>query len=123
MFPIAVSSRALVRMVAAALLVVTTASGAAANWMIIRNDSGKSLVVQETQTVNGKVKRGKVSNLLPGETLREFLPTPTTRGVEVFDARNPDKPVWSGSLECKNRTQTFSIANSQGNVTVSPVRK
>jgi hypothetical protein len=103
---------------AAALLISPTV--AAANWLTIKNDTGKALVVQETVIVRGQVKRGKATNLLPGETLREFIPTPTTKRVEVYDSRAPEGPVWSGDLKCVDATQAFSITSSNGKVTVSP---
>ena len=94
---------------------------ACANWLTIKNDTGKALVVQETVVVGGQVKRGKATNLLPGETLREFIPAPTTKRVEVYDSRSTDRPVWSGDLKCQDATQAFSIISSGGKVTVSPL--
>jgi hypothetical protein len=94
---------------------------ASANWITIKNDTGKALVVQETVVVRGQVKRGKATNLLPGETLREFIPAPTTKRVEVYDSRSPDRPVWSGDLKCQDATQAFSIISSSGKLIVSPL--
>ena len=102
---------------AAALL--ASPAVASANWITIKNDTGKALVVQETVVVRGQVKRGKATNLLPGETLREVLPTPTTKRVEVYESRSPDRPVWSGDLKCRDATQAFSITTSNGKITVS----
>ena len=94
---------------------------ASANWITIKNDTGKALVVQETIVVRGQVKRGKATNLLPGETLREFIPAPTTKRVEVYDSGSPNRSVWSGELKCQDATQAFSITSSNGKVTVSPL--
>src|SRR5262245_41528708 len=94
---------------------------ASANWITIKNDTGKAIVVQQTVVVGGQVKRGKATNLLPGETLREFIPAPTTKRVEVFDSTSPNRPVWSGDLKCQDATQAFSITSSSGKVTVSPL--
>jgi hypothetical protein len=69
-------------------------------------------------TVNGQVKRGKPVNLLPGETLREYLPAPTEKKIEVFENQDPNKAVWSGSLNCKDETQTYSVTRAEGKVTV-----
>ena len=104
-----------------AVLAVTFLTGAAsANWITIKNDTGKTITVQETVVVNGEVKRGKATNLLPGETHREFLPGPTVKRVEVFDAKNPNQAVWCGSLNCKDDNQTYSVTASGGKFTVSP---
>ena len=107
-------------MLAAGAVMLAAPGAALANWMTIKNDTGKALVVQEIVVVGGQVKRGKATNLLPGETLREYLPAPTVKRVEVFDSRNPNHPVWSGKLNCKDEIQAFSVTSSGGKVTVSP---
>ena len=94
---------------------------ASANWVIIKNDTGKPIIIQETVVVNGKVRRGKATNLLAGETHREFLPGPTVKRIEVFEANNPSQAAWSGNLNCKDDNQGFCVANSGGKLTVSPV--
>jgi hypothetical protein len=95
---------------------------ARAEWITIKNDSNKTIVVQEIVDVNGQVKRGKPTNLLPGETLREFLPGPTVKKIEVFDAANPNKSVWSGSLNCKDETQVFSVSSKDNKFGVDQVK-
>jgi hypothetical protein len=101
--------------------VLVAANSADAAWVTFKNDSGKTIVVQEITIVNGQVKRGKPTNLLPGETIREFVPGPTIKKVEVFDAQNPNQTVWSGTLNCKDDTQTFSVAAAGGKFNVTPV--
>jgi hypothetical protein len=100
-------------------LVLFWSVSAVAGWLTIKNDTNKAIVVQETIVSNGQVRRGRPTNLLPGETLREFIPCPTTRRVEVFEARNPTLPVWSGELDCKAEKQLFSVAGTTGKVTVT----
>ena len=90
-----------------------------AAWVTIKNDTGKTITVQETTIVNGQAKRGKPTNLLPGDTIREFIPGPTTKKIEVFDAKS--QSLWSGNLNCKDETQTFSVSVAGGKVTVGPV--
>jgi hypothetical protein len=105
-----------------ALVAVACSTGfAKAEWITIKNDTNKTIVVQEIVDVNGQVKRGKPTNLLPGETLREFLPGPTVKKIEVFEAQNPKQAAWSGSLNCKEDTQTFSVSNADGKVAVGQV--
>ena len=106
---------------AASVFVFAGASSAAASWITIKNDTKHSVVVQETMTVNGQVKRCKPVNLLPGETHREFIAGPTVKKLDVFDAQNPNRSLWSGSLHCKDESQTFSIVGSGETVTVRPV--
>ncbi len=100
-------------------VVLGTASAASADWVTIKNDTGNTIVVQETVVVNGKSKRGKPTNLLPGDTIREFIPGPTKKKIEVFDAQN--QSLWSGNLNCKDEKQTFSVSIAGGKVTVGPV--
>jgi hypothetical protein len=111
----------LLALMAALAVVLGSAGVAEAAWVTIKNDTGKTIVVQETIVVNGKVKRGKPTNLLPGETIREFIPGPTTKTIDVFDAQNPRQPAWSGNLNCKDEAQTFSVSAANGKVTVSQV--
>jgi hypothetical protein len=94
---------------------------ASANWVTIRNDTGKPIIVQETVVANGKVRRGKATNLLAGETHREYLPGPTVKRIEVFEAGTPTQVRWSGTLTCPDDSQGFCVANSNGKITVSPV--
>jgi hypothetical protein len=107
--------------VTALAVVLGNASAAGANWITIKNDTGKTITVQETVVVNGQTKRGKAITLLAGETLREFTTCPTTKRVEVFDAQNPNQAVWSGNLNCKDENQTFSVTVAGGKYTVGPV--
>lgn len=94
---------------------------ASANWLTIKNESGLAIVVQETIIIRGEVKRGKATNLLPGETFREYLPAPTVKRIEVFDSRNRDQAVWSGKLNCEEATQAFAVKSTGGKVAVTPV--
>jgi hypothetical protein len=105
----------------AALLLICCSGSADAAWVTFKNDTSESVVVQEITIVNGQVKRGKPATLLPGESLREFVPGPTVKKIEIFDAQKPDQKLWSGNLGCKEDTQSFSISESGGRVTVRPV--
>ena len=87
---------------------------AEAGWVTVKNDSNKALVVQEVVIVNGKPVRGKPIKLLAGESFREFQNTPGTRTFEVYDAATARTTLWSGSLNCKADTQTFSILTLNG---------
>lgn len=107
--------------IVAIVLVLGCSQFGQAGWMTIKNDTNKTIVVQETVVVNGQVKRGKPTNLLPGETLREFLPNPTEKTIEVFDSQTANKAAWSGKLDCKKDTQTFSVSETAGKVSVDAV--
>jgi hypothetical protein len=93
-----------------------------AGWLTIKNDTCQTIAVQETAIVNGKVRRGKPTNLLAGETLREYIPGPTTKTIDVFDLQKPRQPLWSGSLNCPDEMQTFSISSAGGRVMLRPIK-
>jgi len=115
------TSQSYLRTTIAIGLLFCCTGAASANWVTIKNDSGMPIVVQETVIVNGQVRRGKPTTLLAGETLREFLPAPTVKRVEVYDAQNPNQAKWSGQLNCKDDNQTFSVGTVGGKVVVSQV--
>jgi uncharacterized membrane protein len=92
-----------------------------AAWLVIKNDSKQAIVVQETVIVNGKVKRGKPTNLLPGETVREYIPGPTMKTIDLFNPQRPRQALWSGQLNCPDETQTFSISGVGDRVKVQPI--
>jgi hypothetical protein len=108
-------------LVAALAVTLLTGADASANWITIKNDTGKPIIVQETVVVNGQPRRGKATNLLPGETHREFVPGPTVKRVEVYDANNTSRPAWCGSLDCKDECEAFRVAVSGGKLTVAQV--
>jgi hypothetical protein len=107
--------------IAATVLLLCCSGSVQAGWVSIKNDTNKTLVVQENVVVNGQTKRGKPINLLPGETLREYLPGPTIKKIELFETHNHNEPVWSGSMNCKDDTQTFSITSANDKVVVEQV--
>src|SRR3981081_4508798 len=92
-----------------------------AGWVTFKNDTNKAITVQEVVVVNGKQMRGKPTKLLAGESFREFQNTPGDKKYEVVDAANTNTSLWSGSLNCKADTQSFSVTTAQGKVTVNPV--
>jgi len=92
-----------------------------ASWITIKNNTRQIVIVQETKTVNGQIRRCKPVTLLPGETLREFLAGPGMKKLDVFDGNNPKRTLWSGSLSCQEESQTFSIVDSSGAIVVRPV--
>jgi hypothetical protein len=109
--------------VAVIALLCCDARAAGASWITIKNNTKQVVVVQETMTVNGQVKRCKPVSLLPGETLREFLAGPAVKKIDVLDGHNPKRSLWAGNLHCNDESQTFSITHSGGTFTVRPVVK
>ena len=105
----------------AIVVAVGPISVARADWVTIKNDTKRTIVVQSAVTVNGQVKRGKPVRLLPGEVMREFY-QPSAVGVEVYDAQMPNKPILNAPLTIKAENQAFSVAPAAAGagVVVSP---
>ncbi len=105
-----------------ALLAILALTGSAhASWIAIRNDTREVVVLQETLSVKGKVKRCKPVSLLPGETLREYIPGPAVKKFDVIEGRAPNRTLWSGSLSCSKESQTFSAVEAGAAIVVRPV--
>ncbi|MCS7020694.1 MAG: hypothetical protein NZ703_05820 [Gemmataceae bacterium] len=96
---------------------------AVAGWITIKNQTGQTVILQETFVVAGQPRRGKPIQLVAGETVREFLPVPTVKTVEIYDPTNPQRPLWSGKLSCKNDVQTYVITSMNGQIIVQPAAK
>jgi hypothetical protein len=112
--------RILFSYLAALLAVSGAASIADAAWLAVKNDTNRIIVVQSAVTVNGQIKRGRPTRLLPGETVREFL-QPQQMALEVYDAHSPNKPVLTSKLLIRNENQIFSVASGPKGVVVAPV--
>jgi hypothetical protein len=104
---------------AAIIAAIALANFADAGWVTFKNDTNKAVVVQEVTIVNGKAVRGKPTRLLAGESFREFQNTAGVKSYELFDANS--NSLWTGNLNCKNDSQSFSITTAQGKVGVIQV--
>jgi hypothetical protein len=94
---------------------------ALAGWVTIKNQTGQTLIIQETFVLAGQTRRGKPIQLVAGETVREFLPVPTVKNVEIYDPKNPNRPLWTGKLSCKNENQTYVLSSTNGQITVQAI--
>lgn len=104
------------------LAVLMIASTASAGWVTLRNDSPRSLVVQEViKSPDGTTKRSRPTRLLPGETLREFRAGPMSKWIEVYDMQAPDKPIFNGRIAWKDGNAIFSISSNGKSAAVKPV--
>ncbi|MCS6863785.1 MAG: hypothetical protein RMJ56_17045 [Gemmataceae bacterium] len=91
-----------------------------AGWVTFKNDTPKTIVVQEFTTINGKKVAGKPYKLLPGESFREFQAIPGIKNYEIVDAANAANSLWIGQLNCKGDMQSFSVTVIQGKAAVVP---
>ena len=112
------------RLIAFALAVAAAfafVGSAEAGWVTFKNDTNKTIVIQEVAIINGKQVRGKPVKLGVGESFREFQTTAGVKNYEIYDATNPNTPVWSNQLNCKADKQSFSVGLKSGRVGVEPV--
>ncbi|HEY2909698.1 MAG TPA: hypothetical protein VGI99_05605 [Gemmataceae bacterium] len=100
--------------------VLGSASVTQAAWITIKNDSHRVVVVQNTVTSQGRPKRCKPVQLLPGESIREFV-APQRMTLDLYDARNTSKLLHSTNLAIQQENQTFHISTIKGNMTVSSI--
>lgn len=94
---------------------------ALAGWVTIKNQTNQTVIIQETFVIAGQSRRGKPIQLVAGETVREFLPVPTVKTVEIYDPKTPLRPLWSGKLSCQSNSQTYIITSANGQITIQPV--
>ena len=84
-------------------------TGAArAGWITLSNDTNQTVVVQESVTVNGQVRKCKPIKLAPGEVLREFQSAGGTKKLTILEPGLFGKQLFTGDVTWKDDT-TFSI--------------
>lgn len=103
----------------AALATLALVGVADAGWVTIKNDTNKTVVVQEFVVTNGKKVTGKPYKLQAGESFREFQNNPGIKNYDILDANN--NPLASGKLPCNNDSQSFSVTTTGNRVTIVPV--
>lgn len=91
---------------------------ATAGWIAISNDTNQTVVVQESITVNGQVRRCKPIKLAPGEVLREFQPSGGTKKLAILESGLFGKQLFTGDLTWKEDT-AFSIHKETDKVKVT----
>jgi hypothetical protein len=87
---------------------IPMAGRASAGWITLANDTNQTVVVQESVSVNGQVRKCKPIKLAPGETLREFQAAGGTKKLAILDTGLFGKQLFSGDLSWKDDT-VFSI--------------
>ena len=103
------------KVIGVVLLMVCISGNAFADWLTIKNDTNKTIVVQETVVVNGQVKHGKPTNLLPGEKLHEFLSGPTKKQINVFEFTESEQGCLVGFPELQGGdSELFSVTIRMG---------
>ena len=75
------------------IAVLLFAHPVSAAWITIKNDTDKTIVVQETNTANGKLTKGKSHHLTPGEVLKEFQTGAGEKSVLLSEKDGSLEPV------------------------------
>jgi hypothetical protein len=82
---------------AGACLLVPDSVWADGGWIGFRNDTGTTLVIQETVAVGTGSRSGKPQKIFANETVRETPPTGGgQRSFTITDPGRPDKPLYTG---------------------------
>lgn len=119
MFP---ARRKLITFVVAFLATCAFVTAADAGWVTFKNDTKNPVVVQQVVNLpNGKQARGVPHKLAAGESFREFQNKADVNTYEVLDPGNPPTKLWSGPLNCKAESQSFSVLTVGGKTGVVPV--
>jgi hypothetical protein len=100
------------------LLAVVCLAGAApvadAAWLGFRNDTNGTLVVQGASIVNNGLRRGKPNRLLPGEVYWENILVPGPKLIEVYDIRQPNRPLHREIIQTAGTDLFYSIQIDPG---------
>jgi len=96
----------------AALVIAAPVS---AGWITIKNDTDKTIVVQETSTLNGKLTKGKSYHLTPGEVLKEFQTGAGEKTVLLSEKDGIQAPV-KVKLSWGKDDAAFSVAKKEAEI-------
>jgi hypothetical protein len=95
---------------------------AAAGWMGFRNDTGATLVLQETVAS----RAGRPQKLFANETVRDTPPVAgASRTFAIYDAGKPDKPLHSGRFPAPTASENVLYvikSDGRGGLVVEAVK-
>ena len=94
-----------------------------AGWMGFRNETGQTLLIQETYTTG---RTGKPQKVFANETIRD---TPPAAGVirkfTIFDASKPDRVLATGTFPSPGANENLLYiikTDAKGVLTIEPVQ-
>jgi hypothetical protein len=92
---------------------------AAAGWITIKNETNQTVIIQETVTVNGSVRRLKPLKLVPGEVVREFHPAAGQKTICVLEpGLLLNRTICQGELKWQEADRGFSVFKAGDKVKV-----
>ena len=104
---------------------LSSAAPSFAGWMGFRNDTKDTIVIQETMVVNGLPKVGRPQRLFAAEAVRDAQCVGGQRKFSVFDPKNPNHPIYTGTFPCPalNENILYSLkSDGKGGITVEAIK-
>ena len=109
-----------------AILVMGEFASAQAGWMGFRNDTTKTIVVQELVPTSSGSKPGLSQKIFANETVRDSSTrSGQKRTFSVFDASKPDKAIYTGQFSVPNEDENILFilkSDGRGGIIVEVVR-
>jgi len=97
-----------------------------AGWMGFRNDTGMTLVVQETVTIGAATRQGKPQKIFANETIRDTPPAGTEKRMfAISESGKTDKPLFTGNFGCPaaNENVLYVIKlDAKGGIVIDTVK-
>jgi hypothetical protein len=109
------------RCVLGLVIVLAASRPASAVWIIIKNDTDKTVVIQATSVVNGKLVKGKEYSLTPGEVLKEFQSGAGEKTVLVSE-KDGNQPPAKATLSWGKVDASFAVTKDGTDVKLGPVK-
>jgi len=91
-----------------------------------RNDLDKPIVIQAATIINNTVRRGRPELVRPGKEILDPAVAPGNRIINIYDPKQPNWPLFRGTLLIGTKDQYFSIQmdvgpNGEARVKVVPL--
>jgi hypothetical protein len=93
--------------------------------MGFRNDTRDTIIIQETTVTGGQTRLGRPQRLFAGEAVRDTPPGGAQRRISVFDATNPNQPIYSKDFPCPaaNENILYSIKrDAKTGITIEAIK-
>jgi hypothetical protein len=106
-------------------LLVTEPARADAGWMGFRNDTGTTLIIQETVAVGTGSRQSKPQKIFANETVRDTPPSGGAHRVfTIYDSAHPDKPLYTGRFPAPpaNENVLYVIKLHKGELVIEPIK-
>ena len=108
------------------LLLLADLSSASAGWMGFRNDTAKTIIVQETVPTSTGSRPGLSQKIFANETVRDSSTrTGGQRTFTIYDASKPDKAIYTGQFSVPGEDENILFilkADGRGGIVVEAVR-